>query len=106
MAQARWAIRVVQFVVDQSGRNNPDVLPGVWLEQFRRMGYVQELGSEGVGTTMERVIFEIYPPHQGHRGYEWAKQNAERMQSFGINAVVAPVWVSGTTVEGHHGLRS
>jgi hypothetical protein len=37
----------------------------------------------------EGICFDILPPH-GVNNEIWAEQNAERMQSFGVNAVSAP----------------
>jgi hypothetical protein len=39
----------------------------------------------------EGVCFDILPPNNA-QSERWAKMNAERMASFGYNAVAAPAW--------------
>lgn len=70
---------------------------GLLIEQLRYMGHfrVHRDGDNG-------VVFDIYPIIHASKGEPreaWCRQNAERMRSFGINAVVAPEWNDMTYLE-------
>lgn len=87
-----WAIRVIQ------SHKSRDALPGLWQEQFRRLGLLKVIQSwDGTEGGME--CFEIYGREPSR---EWAVMNAERMTSFGINAVPAPRAMSFTEAKALH----
>jgi hypothetical protein len=54
------------------------------LESLRYAGHVVIHRDDEQG-----MCFDIRPPH-GLESGQWAKMNAQRMQSFGFNAVKAP----------------
>lgn len=64
---------------------------GVLLECFRYAGLIQVHRSDETG-----MCFDIMPPDVGPdlsvNHDAWAQQNAERISSFGFNAVAAPEW--------------
>lgn len=51
------------------------------------------------GEPLERIVFDIFPPEHvltnQTSNQMWAKMTAERLQSFGYNAVPAPEWKEG-----------
>ena len=53
------------------------------IENLRYCGVVREHNTNAA------VVFDIKAPH-GVESADWAKRNAERMLTFGYNAVVAP----------------
>ena len=77
-----WTIRIV---IRHSDRMN--AFPGLWIEQFRRAGYLKILHEND-----ERIILEMICPHHREPTLPWAEMNAERMKSFGINAAATPQW--------------
>lgn len=81
MAKRKMAVRVV--LTDQQ-----DDQWGTLIEQLRYAGLLDRHDNVGTGNSK---CFDLLPPH-GVDGDVWAEQNAQRMQSFGINAVAAPAW--------------
>ena len=100
MATKKWVVRVVQFTLEVNGnfKADRDALSDLWLEQLRYAGVIQwitrdeeiqdPLNSE---KTALKNVFDIYDPLGGDSKM-WAKRVAERMKSFGLNAVAAPEW--------------
>lgn len=82
-----WTVRVIN-VINESPRAPRNEIPGVWVEQLRYMGHAKELAHLH---DPERTVIEFYAP-RGLDSKVWAEQNANRMQSFGINAAAAPIW--------------
>jgi hypothetical protein len=82
--KVEWTVRVVSF------EGTRDELPGVWIEQLRKMGYARAIGSF---ENPDRTVVEFYAP-RGLNDYVWSRQNAERMCSFGLCAAPAPKWGS------------
>lgn len=84
-----WTVRVINYREDpHRSRYGRDELPGLWVEQLRYMGHARELATYD---DPPRTVLEFYAP-SNIDSRVWATQNAERMQSFGINAVPAPKW--------------
>lgn len=81
-------LTTVRVIHDTDSRLNPPI-PGVWLEQLRYMGLVRILAPATAHTKYEVLEFSAPPKTNAE---VWARQNAERMASFGINAVAAPPW--------------
>lgn len=75
----KTVVRVVGWTDGELLRIAP-YLPAVWLEQLRHAGLVQV-----------HYVFDLLPPC-GVEREAWARQTAERMSSFGFNAVAAPPW--------------
>lgn len=86
-----WTVRVVNPVGDQTFKGLRPALDGTWVETFRYMGFLSVLQAYDGAVTDGSEVIEIRAPH-GVDTLAWAKQNAERMASFGINAVPAPKW--------------
>lgn len=67
---------------------------GLLIEQLRRMGFVRVLAeqehTEGPNIFLCSIL-EFQAP-KGTDPEGWCQANAARMSSFGINAVVAPIW--------------
>lgn len=85
-------VRVIWYV------KGPDDQSTLMIEQLRYMGLVNilkdftplEEGSQIVEKYEGYYVLEFSTPHCLNE--MWAKQNAARMCSFGINAVEAPRW--------------
>ena len=102
MAKQTWTVRVVILPVGDStlSRLCPP-LPGIWVEQLRSMGYMKQLPlidptpeerlAEERGDPV-RVIYEFYCPDSAMSNKTWASMEADRLMSFGFNAVAAPKW--------------
>lgn len=75
----QWTIRVVN-------RKDAARISGLWIEQLRYMGHIRELAMHD-----DREVLEFCSP-AGQDNTVWCEQNAARMRSFGIDAVVAPKW--------------
>ena len=71
MKKNQYVVRVIQ------GENDPDLYQ--FVEQLRYAGLVTI-------QTHKPLTFDIRPPH-GLQSDVWADQNAQRMRSFGYNAV-------------------
>jgi hypothetical protein len=88
--------KVVRIIIaaNDGMQHMAPMLAQVWLEQLRHAGlaYVHE-------DTDERQVFDLLQPH-GVDNAAWSRHTAERMASFGFNAVVAPAWLnSGAPVQ-------
>lgn len=81
-------LTTVRVINNTDSRLNP-ALPGVWVEQLRYMGLVRVLAPSAPDHAYD--VLEFNAP-KGQNGEVWARQNAERMRSFGFDAVVAPPW--------------
>lgn len=104
MAKQEWTVRVINPTPYRPGRRIGSVeLPGLWVEQMRRLGYLREIkGYDGehakdpvTGELMDSQsqVLELYCPNATkHDTHGWADMNADRMRSFGINAVATPKW--------------
>lgn len=90
MATKKKCIRVVYFEDDKLITRT-----GLILEQFRYAGLItwHDRGSlilDPIKGYQMRYVFDVHCPHT-HSNDVWANMNAERMRSFGLNAVVVPV---------------
>jgi len=65
-----------------------------WIESLRYAGLVVIHRNDNDG-----MCFDVLPPH-GVVSAQWAQANAERMQTFGINAVAAPEWADHRLIMG------
>ncbi len=83
--KGRFVVRIVLF----RGINQDNKIMGTpFLECLRRCGYVVIHRDDENG-----MCFDLLCPYisgQIRDTKVWAEQNAERMQTFGFNAVVAP----------------
>lgn len=101
MAKTEWTVRLINFkpaerpAERQIFRGDNEWLSGLWVEQLRHMGFARELAEFD---DPERTVVEFYAP-RGTDSQHWAKENAERMHSFGFNAVAAPRWDRGTDLK-------
>ena len=87
---AKYKRYVVRVVVAYSDKNQDVHLQ--WAEQLRYMGHAK-IHTVASRTDITNVI-DLLPPHDVD-SYVWAKQNADRMTSFGYNAVAAPEMSNG-----------
>lgn len=80
MRKKEYVVRVVQVEGDEA-------INSAFLECLRYAGYIDthEVDPEGLTT----CCFDIRAPH-GLNSKLWSEMNAERMRSFGFNAVSAP----------------
>lgn len=94
-----YVVRIVQTEPDKERDiidrifDNPPVIPHSFIESLRYAGLitVHEVDPNGLTTD----CFDLICPNLHGRDYErqskvWAEQNAERMRTFGFNAVCAP----------------
>lgn len=88
MAKRKMCIRVAIFK-HQVTEQGPD-FGGLLVEQLRYAGIVTV--HERAQSDTVPHFFDIHAPKSVSDTDLWAKMNAERMQSFGINAVAAPEW--------------
>lgn len=89
-----WTVRVI-VPTEHDGHVPDNHLLGVWIEQLQHMGIVKVLKEDHApveGTPYAVLEFEYPGRTTGIDTQIWARQEAERMQSFGINAVHAPKW--------------
>jgi len=95
MKKVYWTVRVVQFTDHIKYSTNH--LPGVWVEQLRHLGYLRELATFDSPNSDERLVFYFSFPGstRGVNTQRWAVAEAQRMRSFGINAVAAPTCAYG-----------
>lgn len=77
MKKRVWVVRVAIDEYDKGLAATP------FLECLRYAGLV---------VLHNERIFDVLPPGKVHDTKQWADQNAERMSSFGYNAVAAPYW--------------
>jgi len=81
----KWVVRVVLF----RGIDSDEAFIDHFMESFRYAGFLRLHRDDVSG-----VCFDLIPP-VGVDQKVWASQNAERMQTFDINAVLAPaVWAA------------
>jgi hypothetical protein len=80
MAKRKLVVRVV--LPDGMNELTPELI--MFLEQLRYAGLVEVHRNDADG-----VCFDLLCPH-GLNDEVWARQNAEHMQSYTYNAVVAP----------------
>lgn len=100
MAKQEWTVRVVNPIPYGPTRPVGHLgLPGVWVEQLRRLGHVRVLREyNGEHKKREDGTYEDgyevleFPAPKSADSQGWARQNAARMASFGIDAVAAPKW--------------
>ena len=85
MSKRKYVVRVVTSQAEAEKW-------GMFLEQLRYMGLIKLHRND------ETSCFDLFAPY-GVDSEVWAEQNAERMASFGINAVKAPMWLSGSHSE-------
>jgi len=101
-----WVIRVVQFNRDGLRSDLRQHINSLWLEQMRYMNLIhwhvrdeQMADPTRSGEYVYKQVFDLYAPKHVAKtaSQAWARKNAERMRSFGINAVAAPIWAPGQT---------
>jgi len=88
-------VRVINY------RGMRDELSSIWIDQLQHAGLLRCLSTEEIKTPTTRIesgiavteydVLEFYAP-SGVDVEAWAKMEADRMSSFGINAVAAPKW--------------
>lgn len=74
-----WVIRVVLA--------QEEIPSNVWFECLRYAHIIRKHRDDDSG-----MCFDILCPKSISDSKVWSQMNAERMQSFGINAVSAPEW--------------
>lgn len=79
MATKRKAIQLQWLKAEDPRGHSADLL----IEQLRYMGLVSIISESEDG-----YMLQVQEPRGVEAGGCWADQNAERMRSFGINAVV------------------
>lgn len=80
-----YVVRIVLFC----GINQDDgLMHSAFVECLRYAGLVQVHRTDEKG-----MCFDLLCPHKSGSDI-WAQHNADRMQSFGYNAVKAPKWSS------------
>ena len=85
MATKKYVVRVVVPVVErQMYRDPPPDVGPTFLECLRYAGLVEVHENND-----ERKVFDIKAPY-GLDSLNWSRANAERMKTFGYNAVSAP----------------
>jgi hypothetical protein len=79
-----WVVRIVL-------NENESVKWGILVECLRYAGTLSRVNLNG--TTDEDKVWDLHCPYKGSsiQTDVWAKQNADRMRSFGMNATAAPV---------------
>lgn len=77
-----YVVRVVQTEDKEGGE-----ISYAFIESLRYAGIVKVHETDPHGLTI--LCFDLICPHNGS-SKTWAEMNAERMRSFGFNAVVAP----------------
>jgi hypothetical protein len=88
MKKRQWVVRVVQTETPEGDHvNEGGIIDGSFIESLRYAGLITEHETDPYGLTT--VCFDIRCPH-GLDSKTWAEMNAERMRSFGYNAVAAP----------------
>jgi hypothetical protein len=99
-----WTIRVINPIPYGSGRIPHGHLPGIWVEQLRRLGVLRVIKEyDGKHVTISegqkldgREVLE-FPAPKGVDSKVWADMNSARMASFGIDVVAVPQW-GGTEI--------
>ena len=78
-------VRIIMSNDDALGIQPTDQVR-LFLEQLRYAGIVKICKDDEL-----RMVIDLYAP-KGVIADSWAESNANRMRSFGINAVKAPAW--------------
>jgi len=89
----RYVVRVVMFKNEHAMDRKPGNISfarnmGTFLECLRYAGLVTIHRDDE-----KHVTFDLHAP-RNIDDEVWARQNAERMQTFGINAEKAPEWLT------------
>jgi len=88
----RYVVRVVMFKDEHATPLRREISfernMGTFLECLRYAGLVTIHQDDG-----KHVTFDLHAP-RGLDDAVWAQHNADRMQTFGINAVKAPEWLN------------
>ena len=88
MSKKEYVVRVVQTRADDGTPiNEGGVIDAAFIESLRYAGLIVIHDVDPYGLT--ETCFDIKAPH-GVNTKAWAEMNAERMRSFGFNAVCAP----------------
>jgi hypothetical protein len=74
----RWIVRI--FIDDQTIERNPDFQ--TFLECFRYAGLIVDKSNNAISPHIDLAC------PLSCRSVSWAKMNAERMRTFGLNAIV------------------
>jgi len=91
MKRQKWVVRVVNSDPEKFGLERelgwPAQVPGDFLDCLRAAGLITVHEA-----SPERQVFDIHCPAGPHQvdTQLWAEMNADRMKSFGYNAVAAP----------------
>ena len=94
-----YVVRIVQTELDRERDfldrvfDNPPVITHSFIESLRYAGLIDVHEVDPNGLTTD--CFDLICPNLRGRDYVeqskiWAEQNAERMRTFGFNAVCAP----------------
>jgi hypothetical protein len=78
---------VVRVVLHVGLRQDDALLGGPFIACLRYAGLVVFHRTDETG-----ACFDLVAPRGVHDTHAWAKHNADRMASFGYNAVAAPAW--------------
>ena len=76
---------VVRVTVHDDGLDYADLTVEALVECLRHAGLIEVHKT----ASPARLCFDILPPHDEEE-IMWAKTNAERMETLGFNAAVAP----------------
>ena len=89
MPKQRQVVRVVAFEFNDTSDiySEAEAQFGQFIECLRYAGVVH---VQKVDDKPSRLIIDILPPKNSGNDRVWAEANAERMQTFGYNAVPAP----------------
>lgn len=90
--KTRYVVRVVIPAPENLSPPDQPVGPDGFLECLQHAGLVSVHRDNGEGQ-----VFDINCPHQGDSKV-WAEANAERMRTFGFNAVCAPAWTDSPLI--------
>lgn len=92
MAKTEYVVRIV-VPSDSRGILEGRDKWGQLIEHLRYSGHIRVHRDNDDG-----ICFDLLPPESWRRldSKVWATQNAERMRSFGTNAVCAPAWEVST----------
>ena len=83
MKKREWTVRIVVWFENDCDR------AGFWLGELLRYAGL----SRRLAEFPDHEVFELQSRlPASHDTKAWAEQNAARMQSFGLNAVAAPIW--------------
>ncbi len=84
----QWVVRIVHQWTNENERHRRDMKVLI-TEMLRYAGFVRMHVDED-----DRLVFDLLPASNSAREDSgmWAQMNAERISSFGWNAVKAPAW--------------